>query len=75
MNSDYSEYVSTVKVVGGYRARPAYALGTCGFYPYPWIAIFGRTQREAIGKFVDVHRTKMVAAALRGDLHDTGVAI
>ena len=40
----------------GYVARPEGRLGTCGFHPYPWEAVWGETACEAIRRFTEAHR-------------------
>jgi hypothetical protein len=46
---------SLAAVRHGYVCRPAGQLGTVGWHPYPWTAVFGKTPSEALDRFKQAH--------------------
>jgi len=53
---------------GMYCARPVGMAGTCGFYPFPWTAQFGRSPSDARNNFINRYKAKIVESKLRGEL-------
>lgn len=59
---------------GGYFARPAATLGTCGSHPFLWTVAAGPTPAAARAAFISAHRRHVAQWAARMTAATTGPA-
>lgn len=52
--------IEVTKIRSGFVARPKGQLGTIGWYPYPWEAVWGRTKEKAIRNFKERYREDII---------------
>jgi len=49
--------LDTVLLRGGkFLARPAGAVGNCGFHPFPWVGVYGDSPDHAKANFRSIHQ-------------------